>query len=129
MDLPFLFSVFGSELMSVILPLATYLPIPVLVCLLLMRFSNLGMSRWWALALIAPVLNLWVAFRCLICPSGYAYHRKLDRSGWTIALVVAIVVPFTLYLSLKYPDLLSFGKLQTGLRSVIQEAGRAFFLR
>jgi hypothetical protein len=49
------------------------------------RLVNLGMSRVWLLEILAPVLNLWVSYRCFACPPGYAYHKKLDGTGIALA--------------------------------------------
>jgi len=118
---PYLVAWFGSVMMSKVLPWAALVPIPVLLYLLLKRLVNVGMSRWWALVLAIPIVNLWVGFRCLICPSGYAYHRKLDRAGLVTLLVVA---PTALFLSLKNPGLLSESRLYAGLHAVIEQAGK-----
>lgn len=53
----------------------------------LQRLTNLGMSRWWILGHLLPVLNLWVAYRSFCCPPGFAYHGKLDRAGMCLAVV------------------------------------------
>jgi uncharacterized membrane protein YhaH (DUF805 family) len=47
----------------------------------LLRFQNLGMSGWWILGNLVPLLNLWVGYRSICCPAGYEYHRKLDGIG------------------------------------------------
>lgn len=59
-----------------------------------MRFPNLGMSRWWTLGLLVPVLSWWVGYRCFACPPGYATNKRLDGIGWVLAVVywLALVV-------------------------------------
>ncbi len=121
---PTLVATFGSALMSKLLPFASIVPIAVLIYLILMRLVNVGMSRWWALMLAIPVVNLWVAYRCLVCPSGYSHHRKLDRSGLAIALAIVAAAPAAWYLHLKHPDLLSPAQLQTALHRLIEGAGK-----
>ena len=121
---PTLVATFGSAVMSPLLPFASLVPVAVLIYLILMRLVNMGMSRWWALVLAIPVLNLWVVYRCLICPSGYAHHRKLDRTGMAIGFAVVLAVPAVWYLSLKHPDLLSPAQLQTALQRLIDGAGK-----
>jgi hypothetical protein len=116
---PYLVATFGSVLMSGLLPWAAFVPIPVLLYLILERLANLGMSRWWALALVIPVLNLWFGFRCLVCPAGYAYHRKLDRVGLMSTIALLFTVSAALYLGIEHPDMLSSSKLQAGLRAVV----------
>jgi hypothetical protein len=121
---PKLNAAFGSALMSKLLPFAGIVPVAVLIYLILMRLVNLGMSRGWALVLAIPVLNLWVAFRCLLCPSGYAHHRKLDRAGIAIALAVVVIAPAVWYLHLEHPGWLSPARLQTALHRLIAGAGK-----
>ena len=121
---PTLVATFGSTLMSKLLPIASLVPIAVLIYLVLMRLVNVGMSRWWALVLAIPVLNLWGGFRCLVCPAGYAHHRKLDRPGVAIALAVVVAVPAVWFINLEHPGLLSPAQLQNALHRLIESAGK-----
>jgi hypothetical protein len=50
------------------------------------------MSRWWMLAFPVPFLNLWLGYRCYVCPSGYAQHKKLDGPGIALAILFWIMV-------------------------------------
>jgi hypothetical protein len=124
---PTLITTFGGAFMSSLLPFASLVPAAVLIHLVLMRLVNLGMSRWWALVLAIPVLNLWVVYRCLVCPSGYAHHRKLDRSGMAIALVIVVIAPAVCYINLKHPGLLSPAQALPALQNLIERAGRTIF--
>jgi hypothetical protein len=45
------------------------------------------MSRWWYLAVFAPILNLWLGYRCVACPPGYAYYKKMDAAGIGLAIL------------------------------------------
>lgn len=54
-----------------------------------MRLVNMGYSPWWALYIIAPLLNLFLLFRCLILPAGYAQTNKLDSQG---KIAVALII-------------------------------------
>jgi hypothetical protein len=119
-----LVATFGSGLMSKLLPFAPIVPITVLFYLVLMRLVNVGMSRWWSLVLAIPILNLWVGFRCLVCPPGYAYHRKLDRAGIATALAVVVIVPVVWYINVKHPGLLSPARFLTTLQQLIEGAGK-----
>ncbi len=121
---PTLAATFGSAWISKLLPYAAFLPVAVVIYLVLMRLVNLGMSRWWAVVLAIPVLNFWVGFRCLVCPSGYAYHRKLDRSGMATALAVLALAPAAWYLNLKYPNLLSPAHFQAALHRLVEGVGK-----
>ena len=51
------------------------------------RLANVGMSRWWYLGNMVPILNLWVGYRMFACPAGYAYHKKLDGAGVALAII------------------------------------------
>ncbi len=120
---PALVATIGGALVAKLLPFASVVPVAILIYLVLMRLVNLGMSRWWGLVLAIPVLNLWVVYRCLICPSGYAHHRKLDRTGMAIALAVVVAVSAVWYLHLKHPDLLSPAQIQTAPQRLMEKAG------
>ena len=50
-----------------------------------LRFTNIGMSPWWTLALIIPIVNLPLYLILNICPAGYAYTKKLDIAGKILA--------------------------------------------
>jgi hypothetical protein len=51
------------------------------------RLINVGMSRWWYLAIVVPILNLWVFYRIFVCPAGYAFHKKLGGAGIFLAIL------------------------------------------
>jgi uncharacterized membrane protein YhaH (DUF805 family) len=51
------------------------------------RLGNLGMSGWWFLGNLVPLLNFWVGYRCFACPAGYAYHKKIDGIGILLAII------------------------------------------
>ncbi len=121
---PTLAASFGSTLTNKVLPFASLVPVAASIYLILMRLVNVGMSRWWALLLAIPILNLWVGFRCLVCPSGYAHHRKLDRAGVTIALAIVVIAPAVWYINTEHPGMLSPARIQTALHRLIGEAGR-----
>ena len=89
---PLLIAQFGQILMDQILPVAAFLPLLVIVYLGLKRLLNLGMSRFWLLAFFAPVLNLWLGYRCFACPAGYARHKKFDPPGIVLAVLYWLVV-------------------------------------
>ena len=88
---PLLIEQFGSALMGRLLPYAAFAPLVVLLHFGLKRLVNLGMSRWWCLAVFAPLLNLWLGYRCFACPPGYAYHQKLDGRGIALAIIYWLV--------------------------------------
>jgi uncharacterized membrane protein YhaH (DUF805 family) len=57
------------------------------VSLALRRFANLGMSGWWLLGSLVPILNWWVGYRLFACPPGYAMHKKMDGAGIALAIL------------------------------------------
>ena len=121
---PTLVDTFGSAAIFKFSPFASIVPVVVLIYLVLGRLENLGMSRWWALLLTIPLLNLWVGYRCLACPSGYAHHRQMDRAGMTIAIVLVVSIPAIGYAYVQYPDWLARAQLQSLLQRVIGGVGR-----
>lgn len=84
---PLLVSQFGPEITQYALLGANFVPALVGIYFSLKRLVNLGMSRWWFLGNLIPLLNLWVCYRCFACPSGYAYHKKLDGAGIFLAII------------------------------------------
>jgi len=59
----------------------------ILIAVSVQRFSNLGMSGWWILGNMVPLLQLWVGYRMVCCPAGYEFHRKLDGVGIFLAIL------------------------------------------
>lgn len=51
------------------------------------RFQNLGMTGWWVLGLVIPFLNLWLLYRSIACPTGYAGVKRLDGIGKVLAFL------------------------------------------
>lgn len=58
-----------------------------IVLVMLQRFTNLGMSKWWFLGLLIPGVNVWLHYRLLACPPGYGPNRKMDGIGWVLAVL------------------------------------------
>jgi len=114
---PFLVKQFGASLMGTLQPIAAFVPVGVLVYLVIRRLSNLGMSRWWSLAILVPILNLWVGFRCVACPAGYAYHKKLDPLGIVLVTLYSLIVLAALFA-------VFFGANSTELQEQIRQAIR-----
>lgn len=83
----FLQSSIGKEVASILEILSNILPFGFMLVFGLMRLTNLGMSRWWVLANLVPILNFWIGYRCFACPAGYAVHRKLDGAGIFLAIL------------------------------------------
>lgn len=87
--------------------------------LLFNRLANLGMSRWWLAALAVPPLNFWVGFRCFICPPGYAYHRKMDRTGIALMVALALAVPAAVIAALWFPGVHSIDGWTATVRLIV----------
>ncbi len=51
------------------------------------RLGNLGMSGWWLLGMLVPILNLWLGYRLTACPPGYAVAKKMDGIGIALAIL------------------------------------------
>lgn len=97
--LPFLISVagamsahlivaqFGKDVSIWIFLGISVLPFVIAFYVHLERLANLGMSRFWYLGMIIPLVNIWLCYRCVACPSGYAFHKKIDATGVLLALV------------------------------------------
>ena len=88
----FLIQQLGPEIMAVVAIIAPLLPLVIAVFFGINRLANLGMSRWWYLGNFVPFLNFWIAYRCFVCPAGYAYHRKLDGAGVALAVIFWLFV-------------------------------------
>ena len=84
------------------------------------------MSRWWFLAAFAPVLNLWIGYRCFVCPAGYAYHKKLDVSGIALAILYGLILLSAGMILALHFGVIDSPKIEKQLRVLIRaaEAGR-----
>ena len=92
---PYLSKEFGQIMMGQILPFAPLVPVVLVTQLGLRRLINLGMSRWLILAVLMPIVNFWLGYRLMVCPPGYAYHKRLDAAG----IILAILYGSTLMLA------------------------------
>jgi uncharacterized membrane protein YhaH (DUF805 family) len=95
----------------------------------LQRLVNVGMSRWWYLGNLVPVLNLWVGYRMFACPAGYAHHKKLDGVGVALAIVYWLMLAIALIVILATLALV-FGvagnaEIQQQFEKAIQQALQA----
>lgn len=82
----------GSDMSGWIVLGGTILTVLLIVHASLERLVNLGMSRWWFFGNFVPFLDLWIWFRCFACPSGYAYHKKLDVAGILLAILYFVTL-------------------------------------
>jgi hypothetical protein len=53
--------------------------------LMFARFKNIGMSRWWTLGLIVPILNIFVSIWLVSRQEGWIETQRLDTAGKVIA--------------------------------------------
>jgi len=53
------------------------------------RLHNIGMSGWWSLLILLPIINLYIAFTCFMCQEGYKDTKKLDTAGKIIGGIIA----------------------------------------
>ena len=83
---------FGQIMMAALLRFSPLVPVMLATHLGLQRLVNLGMSRWWIFAILMPILNFWLGYRCLVCPAGYAYHKKLDGAGVILAILYGSIL-------------------------------------
>lgn len=69
---------------------AGLLMLGIIILVSVQRFDNLGMSGWWILGHMVPLLNLWVGYRAVCCPAGYEFHRKMDGIGIFLAILYGL---------------------------------------
>jgi len=81
----------GSGMSPVVAGVLVLLTLVVALYLTALRFRNQGASPWWALAMLVPILNIYVTIRAIAFPEGYVDTGKIDRAGWII-IIVAIVL-------------------------------------
>lgn len=96
------------ETLVLVSGVATLVLVVFLIHMSMQRFRNVGMSRWWILGNLIPLLNLWLGYRSVCCPAGYEYHRKIDRKG----AVLAVLYWGSLLLSLAYSVFGTYQALQ-----------------
>jgi GYF domain 2 len=115
---------FGHELSEWILLGVMILTGILFIYTSLQRLVNVGMSRWWYLGNFVPFLNLWVGFRCFACPSGYAYHKKLDGAGMLLAIVYWLALVVSVFAIVAILAVFAGAIGTPGIRQQIQEALR-----
>lgn len=52
-----------------------------------LRLKNIGMSGWWVVAMIIPIVSHFLTTVMYACPTGYRDTRKMDTSGIIIAVI------------------------------------------
>jgi uncharacterized membrane protein YhaH (DUF805 family) len=64
------------------------------------RLKNIGVTPWWALVFIVPLLNVIIGVTCLALPENYWHHRQLDLAAWVVYGLfggVILIAGVTLY--------------------------------
>jgi hypothetical protein len=56
------------------------------------RLRNIGISLWWFLLYLIPILGLYVTVICLMVPPGYQQHRQFDTADRVILTILAALV-------------------------------------
>lgn len=57
------------------------------------RLRNIGMSAWYSLLILIPIVNIYIGIKCLVCPKGYEETKTLDTAGRVIGgIVIGLVV-------------------------------------
>lgn len=63
----------------------------VLCYVVVLRMRNMGMSAWWLLLQYAPPFCIWIFWRLLACPEGYADHKCLDLPGKIVTTLLVVI--------------------------------------
>jgi hypothetical protein len=121
---PLLQQQFGAEITGMLTLGAMVVPWILAIWFGLLRLTNLGMSRWWYLGNLVPILNLWVGYRLYVCPAGYAFHRKLDAPGVVLAIFYWLMILFMVLMVITFIAMLTgmFGSPE--IRQQLEEALR-----
>ncbi len=116
----------GAEVMKYVVPALNLVSSLVAIYFILMRLVNLGMSRWWILGSLVPLLNVWVGYRCFACPGGYAFHKKLDGAGIFLAIVywlmLAVIIAVIAALILLFLGVIGTPEFKDQLREMLEAA-------
>ena len=95
----------GEDIIKPVVICMSLLPFIIAIAAMLSRFQNLAMSRVWMLGMLVPILNLWLGYRLVACPPGYAEHKKLGVLGVLLAIIYGLpilaTIAFGVFFSLK----------------------------
>ena len=71
-------------------------------CVTVPRLHNVGVSGWWSLLLLVPIVNILLTVRCSAFPEGYADHQQLDLAARVIlgCILALLVIPLGLVMVL-----------------------------
>ena len=65
------------------------------------RIKNIGLHSWWAILLLAPLVNIVLSIALISLPEGYAHHRKTDIPA--IVLVIGSILLCIAFFFLEHP--------------------------
>ena len=135
LGLPLLEGKLSADILNYLPLVLLFVPISLMIAVTLQRFQNLGMSRMWFLGMFVPILSLWVYYRTLACPPGYAEHKKLDVLGWILAIIywlgiLIFMAAFAFMVNMLMKDPKAFEKIEGDNRQELEEfmeKNRGFF--
>jgi uncharacterized membrane protein YhaH (DUF805 family) len=70
--------------------------------LMINRLKNVGMSPWYSLLLVVPVINIALYVRCIVVPEGYVDSGQLGPTGRVMAIAAVVTFPVILVVALIY---------------------------
>ena len=85
----------GLELYSSGSLLPSLLALVLSFVLVIARLRNIGANSWLSLLILAPLLNLYLVFRCLVEPEGYQDTKQLDKAG----NIASLIIGYTLFVT------------------------------
>ncbi|MBK1854189.1 DUF4339 domain-containing protein [Verrucomicrobiaceae bacterium 5K15] len=53
----------------------------------ILRIRNIGISGWWLLLFLVPLVNNLLNIALIACPQGFADHKKMDAAGIVLAVI------------------------------------------
>ena len=67
------------------------------------RLEDIGMTKWWLLTYIIPVINSYVCFMALFAPTGYkklshVNYGKIDSCFVSGLIIVSVIIMSIVYL-------------------------------
>ena len=65
------------------------------------RIKNIGLHSWWAILLLAPLINIILGIALISLPEGYAHHRKTDIPA--IILLLGSILLCIAFFFLEHP--------------------------
>lgn len=79
------------------------------VVLDVMRLQNMGVSQWWMFVRFLPYGGLLLSIAMQSAQTGWVESKRLDRAGWAIVGVHAVLIGLVLYLVWRGNGMSGFG--------------------